>query len=319
MTETTPPILLFGATTASGTACLELAAGRPVVVAGRSQPPGWPNDRFLAIDLNEPSLPSPVALPESALLVSFAPIWLLAPFLAALHASWAGLGRPFPIAAVVACSSSSVITKRFAANREDRRLVERLLRAEDSLEATCTKAAIPCRILRPTLIYGQAGARGDQNLSRLLQMMRRFPCIPLPAETGLRQPIHGRQLAAAALHLADGATRVPGAITNQRIALGGDETLTYTALLRRLQQAARQRDPRDRAGRCRFLTLPPAVFHLLVAPLLPLSAKGFEAVLRMEADLAGFTPVHSVLGTDPEPFPVLPLAWHPPTPASGEP
>jgi hypothetical protein len=39
----------------------------------------------------------------------------------------------------------------------------------------------------------------------------------------------------------------------------------------------------------------------------------------MEADLAGFTPVHSVLGTDPEPFPVFPLAWHPPTPASGEP
>jgi hypothetical protein len=27
--------------------------------------------------------------------------------------------------------------------------VERLLRCEDSLEATCAKAAIPCRILRP--------------------------------------------------------------------------------------------------------------------------------------------------------------------------
>jgi hypothetical protein len=40
---------------------------------------------------------------------------------------------------------------------------------------------------------------------------------------------------------------VSGATTNQRIALGGDETLTYTALLQRLQQAARQRDPRDRA------------------------------------------------------------------------
>jgi hypothetical protein len=319
MTESTPPILLFGATTASGAACLDLTAGRPVVVAGRNQPPGWPGDRFLSIDLNAASLPNPEALPEGALLVSFAPIWLLAPFLAALHDSLAGLGRPFPIAAVVACSSSSVITKRFAANRQDRRLVERLLRAEDSVAATCQTASIPCRILRPTLIYGQAGDRGDQNLSRLLQMMRRVPLLPLPAETGLRQPIHGRQLAAAAIHLADQATRETGAPSSHRITLGGDESLTYTTMLQRLKQAARQRDPLDRAGRCRLFPVPPAVFHLLAAPLLPISAKGFEAVLRMEADLAGFTAVHTLLGTEPEPFPVAPLAWHPPSPSAGAP
>jgi hypothetical protein len=318
MTETTHPILLFGATTATGAACLELAAGRPVVVAGRRPPPGWPGERFLAIDLNGTSLPSPEALPENALLISFAPIWLLAPFLAALHNSLGALGRRLPLAAVVACSSSSVITKRFAANREDRRLVERLLRCEDSLEATCAKAAIPCRILRPTLIYGQAGDRGDQNLSSLLQMMRRLPLLPLPAETGKRQPIHGRQLAASALHLADGAAREPADTASLRIALGGDETLTYITMLQRLQQAARQRDPLDRAGRCRLLPLPTGLFHLLAAPLLPITAKGFEAVLRMEANLAGFTPVHSLLGTEPEPFPVAPLAWHPPSRSLGE-
>jgi hypothetical protein len=319
MTETTHPILLFGATTATGAACLELAARRAVVVAGRRPPPGWPGERFLAIDLNGPSLPSPEALPENALLVSFAPIWLLAPFLGALHDSLGGLGRRLPLAAVVACSSSSVITKRFAANREDRRLVERLLHAEDSVEATCAKAAIPCRILRPTLIYGQAGKLADQNLSRLLQMMRRLPLLPLPAETGQRQPIHGRQLAAAALHLANGMAMDPAEMASLRIALGGDETLSYTTLLQRLQQAARQRDPLDRAGRCRLLPLPPGIFHLLAAPLLPISAKGFEAVLRMEANLAGFTPVHSLLGTEPEPFPVPPLAWDPPTRSPGQP
>jgi hypothetical protein len=319
MTEPTYPILLFGATTATGAACLELAARRPVVVAGRRPPAGWPGERFLAIDLNGTSLPSPEALPENALLVSFAPIWLLAPFLGALHDFLGGLGRRLPLAAVVACSSSSVITKRFAANREDRRLVERLLRAEDSVEATCAKAAIPCRILRPTLIYGQAGNLADQNLSRLLQMMRRLPLLPLPAETGQRQPIHGRQLAAAALHLADGMAMDPTETASLRIALGGDETLSYTTLLQRLQQAARQRDPLDRAGRCRLLPLPPGVFHLLAAPLLPISAKGFEAVLRMEANLAGFTPVHTLLGTEPEPFPVPPLAWYPPTRSPGQP
>ena len=90
-------------------------------------------------------------------------------------------------------------------------------------------------------------------------------------------------------------------------------------MLQRLKQAARQRDPLDRAGRCRLLPVPPAVFHLLAAPLLPISAKGFEAVLRMEADLAGFTAVHTLLGTEPEPFPVAPLAWHPPSPSAGAP
>ena len=319
MTPSPSPILLFGATTATGAAFLELAAARPVLVAGRRPPPGWPADRFLPIDLKAAATPPVGELPDTSLLVSFAPIWLLAPFLATLHHGLAGLGRPSPIAAVVACSSSSVITKRFAANREDRRLVERLLGAEDSLEATCSKAAIPCRILRPTLIYGQAGDRGDQNLSRLLAMMRRLPVLPLPAETGLRQPIHARQLAAAALHLAERSARSPGESSSRRIALGGDEVLSYTTMLERLKLAARDHDRRDRAGHCQLLPVPQALFHLMAAPLLPLNAKSFEAVLRMEANLAGFTPVHTLLGTREEAFPVAPLAWYPSSREAGQP
>jgi crotonobetaine/carnitine-CoA ligase len=38
-----------------------------------------------------------------------------------------------------------------------------------------------------------------------------------------------------------------------------------------------------------------------------------------KANLADFTPVHTILGTEPEPFPVPPLAWHPPTRATGAP
>ena len=56
-----------------------------------------------------------------------------------------------------------------------------------------------------------------------------------------------------------------------------------------------------------LLGLPPRLFQTLAAPLLLLSPKRFEAVLRMGADLAGFTPVHRILGGPPEPFPVLPL------------
>ena len=66
-------------------------------------------------------------------------------------------------------------------------------------------------------------------------------------------------------------------------------------------------DPGDRARRCRLLPLPPRLFLSLASPLLLLSPKRFEAVLRMGADLAGFTPAHRLLGASPEPFPVLPL------------
>ena len=100
MTPSPSPILLFGATTATGAAFLELAAARPVLVAGRRLPPGWPADRFLPIDLKAAATPPVGALPDTSLLVSFAPIWLLAPFLATLHHGLAGLGRPCPIAAL---------------------------------------------------------------------------------------------------------------------------------------------------------------------------------------------------------------------------
>jgi hypothetical protein len=57
-----------------------------------------------------------------------------------------------------------------------------------------------------------------------------------------------------------------------------------------------------------LLPIPNRVFFNLAAPKLLHSPKAFEAVLRMGANLAGFTPAHQLLGTDPQPFPVLPLS-----------
>jgi hypothetical protein len=90
-----------------------------------------------------------------------------------------------------------------------------------------------------------------------------------------------------------------------RIALGGDTTLSYADMIRALQQA---QPPGDPARRCRLLPVPNRLFFLLAAPLLLRSPKAFEAVLRIGADLAGFTPAHQLLGREPESFPVLPLA-----------
>jgi hypothetical protein len=91
----------------------------------------------------------------------------------------------------------------------------------------------------------------------------------------------------------------------ERITLGGDTTLTYAAMISALQEAQPATDP---ARRCRLLPIPNRLFFSLAAPLLLRSPKAFEAVLRMGANLSGFTPAHQLLGRELQPFPVLPLA-----------
>ena len=173
--------------------------------------------------------------------------------------------------------------------------------AEEQLLATCHRLQVSCRILQPTLIYGQVGRYQDRNLSRLLQLLRRLPLLPLPAHTGLRQPIHARQLAAVAFHLARQLTAAGwDPAQPARIPLGGDVQLSYRAMLRALQQA---QPPGDPARRCRLLRIPNRLFLLLAAPLMLRSPKAFEAVLRMGADLAGFVPAHQLLAEPPQPFP----------------
>jgi hypothetical protein len=290
---------LFGAATPSGEALRQLAAGAE---------PAWPLHSYSRrsaahpADFTNPAAFRPAGEPGAgAIWISFGPIWLLAPFLEQL-------AREHPerlagMRGLIACSSSSAITKRFAANSFDRQLVARLTAAEDQLLATCRRLQVGCCILQPTLIYGLVGPYQDSNLSRLLQLLRRLPLVPLPAHTGLRQPIHARQLAAVAFSLVrqlsaagwDPALPV-------RIPLGGDVQLSYRAMLQALQQA---QPPGDPARRCRLLPIPNRLFLLLAAPLLLRSPKAFEAVLRMGADLAGFLPAHQLLAEPPQPFPAF--------------
>ena len=259
---------------------------------------------LLPTDFSDPGAFRPGGEPGApGLWISFGPIWLLAPFLEQLS-----LEHPEclqGLRGVIACSSSSAITKRFAANRLDRELVARLTAAEDQLIVTCRRLELPCRILRPTLIYGRVGSYVDRNLSRLIGLMRRLPLLPLPAHIGLRQPIHASQLAAVALELVRQFTTSGwDPLLPQRIALGGDSELSYAAMLRALQQSLPQTDP---ARRCRLLSVPNRLFYAAASPLLLQSPKAFEAVLRMGCDLSGFTPAHQLLQAKPQPFPVLPL------------
>ena len=127
----------------------------------------------------------------------------------------------------------------------------------------------------------------------------------LPSETGLRQPTPARLLAAVALHMAH-QVRGSGwdASLAARIARG-DITMSYAAMISALQQA---QPPGDPARRCRLLAIPNFLFFACASPLLLRSPKPFEAVLRMRANLAGFSRAHQLLGRELESFPVSPLA-----------
>ena len=293
---------LFGSATPSGQSLLSLASGciEDSYIYAYSR-------RLAAehrADFADPAgfLPAGVGIP--AVWISFGPIWLLAPFLEELAQKHSE--RLQDLRGLIACSSSSALTKRFAANDFDRALTARLISAEDQLLATCRRLDVPCRILRPSLIYGQVGPYGDRNLSRLLALMRRLPLVAWQCHSGLRQPIHASQLAAVALEL---AKQMLGlglySALPERIALGGDSQISYKAMLQALQQALPANDP---ARNCRICEIPNRLFFLLAAPLLLRSPKAYEAVLRIASDLAGFTPSHQLLDQPPQPFPVLPLA-----------
>lgn len=163
--------------------------------------------------------------------------------------------------------------------------------------SVCHSLGVECRILRPTIIYGQIGPYDPRNLSRLIGLMRPLPLLPLPTQTGLRQPIHASQLAAVALELVRQFTTTGwDPELPQRIALGGDSELSYAAMLRALQQSLPQTHP---VCRCRLLSMPTRLFYAAAAPLLQQSPKSNEAVLRMGSDLSGFTPAHQLLKAKP--------------------
>lgn len=293
---------LFGARTPSGEALRQQLCAThpalPLVAYSRSDP------SLSHADFSDPGtfrFGGDPGVP--GLLVSFGPIWLLAPFLEQLAIEHPEILQS--LRGLIVCSSSSAITKRFATNHFDRLLVSRLITAEEKILSICRQLDLSCRIIRPTLIYGSVNSFVDQNLSYLIALMRRLPLLPLPADTGLRQPIHAIQLAAVVLEWVHQFTTTGwDPQLSQRIALGGDCELSYAAMLRALQRTLPQTDS---ARRCRFLFVPNRLFYSAAAPLILYSPKAFEAVLRMGSDLSGFTPVHQLLKSNPQPFPLLPL------------
>ena len=267
----------------------------------QSSIPGYLTTNYL--DFSNPKSFAPASNISSSIWVSFAPIWLFSQFLDHLY-----LERPEfldGVSALIACSSSSAITKRFAFNSYDRSLVSKLCSAENTLLAFCNSLNIHCKILRPTLVYGRVDSYGDKNISLLIKLMRFFPLLPVPATSGLRQPIHASQLASVAsyfsYHL---STCDQDYVVSEVLALGGDSSLTYENMLISLQNNL---PLDDRARLCQIFPLPNRIFFLIFFPLMLFSPRIYEALLRLCVNLSGFTTTSEILRCESQAFPVHPI------------
>jgi uncharacterized protein YbjT (DUF2867 family) len=162
----------------------------------------------------------------------------------------AGLGR------AVFVSTTAVTTALHPPTKQVR------LAAEDQIR----RSGLDWTILRPTMIYGDAG---DRNLSRLLRLLTRTPVLPVPGTGGcLHQPVHVADVAAAVLAAAQRleAQRLaaPGAGSGSLYNVAGPEPIPFGELLRTCARAV--------GSRTRLLPVP-------LAPLVPL-ARGYERLSR---------------------------------------
>lgn len=212
-----------------------------------------------------------------------APIWVLPDYFAWLEAC--GARR------IVALSSTSRFTKVGSDDTAEAAVAVRLIEAEARVQTWAENRGIEWVILRPTLIYGFGH---DKNISEIARFIRRFGFFPvLGKATGLRQPIHAEDVAAACL----AALEAPNA-TNRAYSISGGETLAYREMVARVFAALGRRP--------RLLTVPLWAFHLAVAMLrcVPRYRQWSAAMAgRMNSDLVfGHTEAAQDLGFEPKRF-----------------
>lgn len=175
---------------------------------------------------------------------------------------------------VVAVSTTSRFTKKESSSAKERKFVDDLIAAENRLQAWASENSITWTILRPTLIYGLGM---DRNVGVIARFIRRFHFFPiLGAASGLRQPIHARDVAAACEAVLKNSNA-----TNQAYNISGAEVLSYREMVRRIFGALQIRP--------RFISIPLWMFAVGVSAVRGLRAfRNWSPAMaeRMNQDLA---------------------------------
>jgi nucleoside-diphosphate-sugar epimerase len=192
---------------------------------------------------------------------------------------------------VVVFSTSSVFSKARSPDRRESDQIAVISALETDLKAHCEQAGLALLCLRPTLIYG-CGL--DRNISLLATWIRRHGWLPVAGSaTGLRQPVHADDLAAAAVMAL--STELP--LTLDSPACGG-RTLSYHAMVGLIFDSLNK--PR------RIIRLPAGAMAMLaglLAKLPTFSGINREMIRRQNIDLTfDDSPLRQALNYNPRPF-----------------
>lgn len=278
-------VLVFGASSQIGHFLLPRlrARGESVLALSRQPRPAQAGVQWLQGEL--PGVIFEVGQP--AAVINFGPL--------NSFAQWLASTRLAATTRVIATSSMSAESKQASDVPAERALSQSLRDGELAVAAACDRQGMPWTIFRPTLIYG-AGI--DKSLSPIARRASRLHVFPLPAGSGLRQPVHADDIAAAvvaALDHPEAAGRI--------IPLGGGERLTAGEMFARVR--------RSLATSTVPVPVPAALLRLgrHAVPRLrgPLT--------RLEADLiADNSDLQRLLGISPRPFHPDAACWQPRTP-----
>lgn len=212
-------VLVFGGSSQIGHFALPrlLSRGEAVLALSR-RPRGAPS----AVRWLRGELPDAVPeLPEVTAIISFGPLAAFAQWLA--HTPLVGAPR------VIATSSMSAQTKRESSVPAERAIARQLRDGEAALAAACARHGCAWTVLRPTLVYG-AGL--DQSLTPLARRGMRLRVFPLPAGSGLRQPVHADDIAQAVV----AALACPAA-AGRIVPIGGGERLSAQEMFARVRHS----------------------------------------------------------------------------------
>jgi nucleoside-diphosphate-sugar epimerase len=229
------------------------------------------------------ALPDAVpALPPLSAIISFGPLGALAEWLSRAPLSDAPR--------VIATSSMSAESKRESSVPAERDISRQLRDGEAALAAACARHGCAWTVLRPTLVYG-AGL--DKSLTPIARRAMRLRLFPLPAGSGLRQPVHADDIAQAVL----AALKCPAA-AGRILPIGGGERLPAAEMFARVHRSL----PRSTVP----LPLPAWLLRLGQRVLPPLRGP----LNRLDSDLvADNGELQRVLGIDPRPFRPAPTMW----------
>jgi nucleoside-diphosphate-sugar epimerase len=213
--------IIFGASGAAGRFLLPQLTGRGdrVFAVSRRPRPSAARIAWLVGDLlGETPLPAQ----DVDVILSLGPL--------DAFSTWFERTPPGGVRRLIALSSMSADSKRDSPDPRERALAARLVAAEQRVAAAAAARGIAWTLFRPTLIYG--GGR-DSSLAPIARFARRTRLLPVPlGASGLRQPIHAGDIAAAIIAALDRP-----ATFGRMYPLGGGERLRFDHMLLRLRRA----------------------------------------------------------------------------------